>query len=167
MIHFIFLLILAYYASRLSPIHNNLSGVMSMPAYHRPMQIFLILFLIYYWYHLYQLSSHKNLVHLSGLCLLISVFLPFKRSSHDFFSECHTYLGLLGITIVIIILILMIYDLSKINAYKAYQLLRLLMSCCLLLAIILCFLADITSLFEWLSCLSLILFLKAYQHYSQ
>lgn len=167
MIHIIFLVILAYYGTRLSIIHNNLSGVMSMPQYHRSMQVFLILFLVYYWYKLYHLTKRTYLVHMSGICLLSSLLIPFKRSSHDFFSECHTYLGFIGILFVAITLIMMLIDFNSINTYKTYKLVQLLLACFALLATVLCFLADITSLFEWLCCLCFILFIESYQRYNQ
>ena len=66
MVHIIFLTILAYFATRLSPIRNNLSGVMSMAQYHYPMQCFFFMFLIYYWYQLYKITKRKALVHISG-----------------------------------------------------------------------------------------------------
>ncbi len=152
MVHIIFLIILAYFASRLSLIHNNLSGVMSMPQYHYPMQCFFFVFLI------------KALVHISGLCLLISLFMPFKRSSHDFFSECHTYIGFIGIVFIVITLVMFLYDLHQTHTYLAYKLLQLLISLCLMLTTVLYFLADITGLFEWLCFLSFIIFLETYKH---
>ena len=163
MVHIIFLTILAYFATRLSPIRNNLSGVMSMAQYHYPMQCFFFVFLIYYWYQLYKITKRKALVHISGICLIISLFMPFKRSSHDFFSECHTYAGFIGIVFVVITLAMILYDLHQTNTYLAYKLLQLLMSLCIMLTTVLCFLADITGLFEWLAFLSFIIFLEAYK----
>lgn len=167
MIHIIFLSGLAYFGTRLSLIHNNLSGVMSKPKYHLPMQIYLMLFLAYYWYKLYKLTKRGYLVHLSGTCLMLSLLLPFKRSSHDFLSECHTYLGFIGIVFVMITLIMILYDLNKTNTYKTYKLVQLLLALFALLATVLCFLADITSLFEWLCCLCFIIFIETYQHLDQ
>ena len=164
MVHIIFLTTLAYFASRLSLIHNNLSCVMSMPQYNYPMMVFFFVFLIYYWYQLYQITKRKALVHISGICLLISLFMPFKRSSHDFFSECHTYAGFIGIVCIVITLASILYDLHQANTYLAYKLLQLLMSCCLMLTTVLYFLADITGLFEWLCFLSFIIFLETYKH---
>ena len=164
MVHIIFLTILAYFASRLSLIHNNLSGVMSMRQYHYPMQCFFFVFLIYYWYQLYQITKRKALVHISGLCLLISLFMPFKRSSHDYFSECHTYIGFIGIVFIVITLVIFLYDLHQTHTYLAYKLLQLLISLCLMLTTVLYFLADITGLFEWLCFLSFIIFLETYKH---
>ena len=113
MVHIIFLTILDYFATRLSPIRNNLSGVMSMAQYHYPMQCFFFMFLIYYWYQLYKITKRKALVHISGICLIISLFMPFKRSSHDFFSECHTYAGFVGIIFVVSTLAMILYDLNQ------------------------------------------------------
>jgi len=90
--------------------------------------------------------------------------MPFKRSSHDFFSECHTYAGFIGIVFVVITLAVILYDLHQTNTYLAYKLLQLLMSLCIMLTTVLCFLADVTGLFEWLAFLSFIIFLRAYKH---
>lgn len=163
MLNIIFLIILTYFATRLSLLHNNLSGVMSMSQYHYPMQCFFLLFLIYYWYQLYNITNRKMLVHLSGICLLISLFMPFRRSSHDFFSECHTYAGFIGIIFVVITLAMILYDLHQSNIYLAYKLMQILMSLCIMLMTVLCFLADITGLFECLAFLSFIIFLEAYK----